>query len=361
MKKLDWYIIRKFLGTFVYSIMLIILIVVVFDISEKINDFIAKKAPLHAIIYDYYFTFIPYFVNLFSALFTFIAVIYFTSKMTNNSEFVAVYASGVSPRRLLIPYIETALLIGILNLYLMNFLIPTVNVTRMAFDRKYIHSEYHNRNSNIHFQTNDSTYFYVMSFDNTSLRPSGYRFSAEYIQPDKGLTKKITAETIYYDTATQQWNLFEYFIRELDTLGEHIQSGHTITMDFPIAPLDFAIDYDDVSTMNYFELRQFIERERLRGSKLLKAYEYEKHTRLSHPFSTIILTLIGFALASKKVRGGLGLHLAVGIAITFVFIVFLQFSRVFALSGVFSTWMAAWLPIVVFGIVAVVLMRVLKN
>ncbi|GHV72636.1 membrane protein [Bacteroidia bacterium] len=353
MKKIDWYIVKKFLGAFVYSIALIILIVVVFDISEKIDNFIEKKAPLNEIIFEYYCNFIPYFVNLFSALFAFIAVIYFTSKMANNSEFVAIYASGISPQRLLISYVGTALLIGIVNLYLMNFLIPNVNVARMDFDRKYIHNAYYNRNSNIHFQANDTTYFYALSFDNNAFRPSGVKFSVEYIHPEKGLTKKISAEAIYYDTATDNWRLYDYFIRELDTLGEHIQAGHEIQMDLPAVPLDFAIDYSDVSTMDYHELKQFIERERLRGSNLLRSYEYEKHMRMSHPFSTLILALIGFSVASKKTRGGLGLHLAIGIAIAFLFIVCLQFSRVFAISNVLPTWVAAWLPIIVFGFLAV--------
>lgn len=356
MKKLDWYLIRTFLGTFVYAMALIIVIVIVFDISERIDDFIEKEAPLRGIIFDYYVNFVPFFVNMFSALFTFIAVVFFTSRMAANSEIVAVLSSGISFRRMLIPYLICAILIGFLNVYLANFLIPSVNKTRIEFERKYVRNPYYNRDRDIHIQYDSTTFYYVENFD--VYTQSGTRFSFEEFSPQGGLVQKISAESARFDSVSNQWSLRNYHVRKLDSLGENVERGLQKIFDFPLRPNDFFRDYYNTATMNRGELKAFIEQEKIRGSSQIKAFQYEERMRFSHPFAALVLTLIGVSFSSRKTRGGTGFHIAIGLMIAFLFILFLQFSRVFATFGSFPVGLAAWFPIFLFGLIALVLLRI---
>ncbi|MCL2028107.1 MAG: LptF/LptG family permease [Bacteroidales bacterium] len=355
MKKLDWYLIRKFLGTFVYSLILIILVVIVFDVSEKINDFIEKNPSLHAIIFDYYVNFIPFFVNMFSALFTFIAVIYFTSRLAANSEFIAMLSAGISFKRLLIPYLICAFLIGLVNVYLSNVTIPKVNRPRIEFQEKYIWNQFYNRDRNIHIQQDSATFIYVENFD--ILGNTGYRFTSQTIDPEDGLLQKISAESARYDSAENIWVLTNYHVRTLDSVGETIEHGFEKRIELALSSADFGRRKEEVSMMTYRELQEFIERERLRGSGRLKEYQYDAMVRFSHPFAALVLTLLAVAISSRKNRGGTGFHLAMGLMIAFTFIFFLQVSRVFATFGSFPVWLAAWFPIIVFGLFALILLR----
>ena len=355
MKKLDWYLIRKFLGTFVYSMILIILIVIVFDVSEKISDFIEKKAPLNAIIFDYYVNFIPFFVNMFSALFTFIAVIFFTSRMAANSEIVAILSSGISFKRLMVPYLLCAVLIGLINVYLSNDLIPKVNRSRIAFEEQYIWNPFFSRDRNIHFQYDSTSFYYVESFD-VHLN-MGFRFTLEEISQEKGLMKKVSAETIRFDSEQEDWVLTNYHVRILDSLGETINHGFEKRLELSIRPGDFFDRREEVSMMTHSDLKAFIEREQLRGSSRIKEYRYDSMVRFSHPFAALVLTLIGVSISSRRSRGGTGFHLAIGLLVAFSFILFLQLSRVFATFGNFPVWLAAWLPIILFGLIALILLR----
>jgi lipopolysaccharide export system permease protein len=356
MKKLDWYLIRKFLGTFVYSMILIILIVIVFDVSEKISDFIERKAPLNAIIFDYYVNFIPFFVNMFSALFTFIAVVFFTSRMAANSEFIAILSSGISFWRFLIPYLICAVLIGVANVYLSNVTIPKVNEPRYAFEEKYVWSPFFNRDRNVHLQYDSTSFYYVETFDASF--NTGYRFTLEEISPEEGLLKKTSAESIRFDSTQNAWILYNFHIRILDSLGEKIEHGYERNLELPIRPDDFTRTRSEVSMMTHRELKAFIEREQLRGSSRINEYKYDSMVRFSHPFAALVLTLIGVSISSRRVRGGTGFHLAMGLLVTFSFILFLQVSRVFATFGSLPVWQAAWLPIFLFGLIALILLRI---
>jgi lipopolysaccharide export system permease protein len=334
---------------------LIILIVIVFDVSEKIGDFISRQAPLNAIIFDYYVNFIPFFVNMFSALFTFVAVLYFTSRMAANSEFIAMLSSGISFKRLLVPYLLCAVLIGVANVYLSNVTIPKVNKPRIAFQEKYVWNQFYSRDRNIHIQYDSITFFYVESFD--VMYNTGYRFTKEIILPEEGLTEKIIAESARFDTTENIWRLSNYHIRILDSLGETIEHGFEKTLELPIRPTDFSTHREEVSTMTHRQLKAFIEREQMRGSSRIKEYRYDSMVRFSHPFAALVLTLIAVSISSRKTRGGTGFHLAMGLMTAFAFIFFLQISRVFATFGSFPVWLAAWLPIIVFGLIALVLLR----
>lgn len=358
MRKLDWYIIKKFLGTFFFSITLILLIVVVFDISEKIDDFIEKDAPFKAIIFDYYLNFIPYFGNLFSPLFTFIAVIFFTSKMAGNTEIISILSSGVSFRRMLLPFMLSATLLGCLSFLLGNFVIPPANTERLAFENTYIKNPYRNRDKNIHMQINPGTFVYLESYN--SIKNIGYKFSLEHFENNQ-LSKKLFSNYIEWDSSNGHWNIHHYFIRELDGLEETVTEGKRLDTLINLHPNDFNIRKNMVETMNYFELNDFIAEERMKGSKNLVYHLIEKHKRMAFPFATIILTLIAVAIASRKVRGGIGLHLGIGLLISFSYILFMQVSTTFATNGDLSPGLAVWIPNLLYiGLAAYLLQKAPK-
>ena len=251
MKLIDRYIIRKFLGTFFFSMALIILIVVVFDISEKIDDFIAKEAPLKAIIFDYYLNFIPFFLNLFSPLFTFIAVIFFTSQMANRTEIVAILSSGVSYRRLLVPYMVAATVIAILSLYLNNFVIPHSTKKQIAFEDIYIRNEFHNNDRNIHKQISPGNYIYLERYSTDE--NIGYKFSIEKFSKGK-LYYKLMADSIKWDSTKSNWSIRKYYIRYINGMDEYIRTGKKIDTSFAFTPAEFGRKDNMVGTMDYFEL-----------------------------------------------------------------------------------------------------------
>jgi len=353
MKKVDIYIIRKFLGTFFLSIALIILIVIAFDVSERIDDFIERRAPLSDIIFRYYFNFIPYFVNLFSPLFTFIAVVYFTSRMAANTEIVAILTGGISYKRMLRPYIIAAIVLAGLNFWLSNFLIPPANKKRLAFEEQYVKRIQRSRGRNIHIQLDPKTFAFVETFsldDNT-----GYRFTLESIDFQDGLKSKLHADIVQWDTLTQSWKLSRCLLRTYDQDKETLVRIPEIDTVLNMTPNDFRIDTYLMDLMNYSQLRNFIKREKIKGSESIVFYEVEQYRRTAFPFATIILTLIGVALSSRKVKGGTGLHLGIGITLSFAYILFMQISTTFSVKASFPPLMAVWTPNVVFAIIAVYL------
>lgn len=355
MKKIDIYIIKKFLGTFFYAISLLIIIVIIFDISEKIDDFIEKKAPLNEIIFSYYLNFIPYFINLFSYLFTFIAVIFFTSKMASNTEIVAILSSGISFRRFLIPYLISALFLAFMSFYLANFLIPVTNQKMLTFEKNFLKNPFHSSNINIHMQINPGTFIYLESYNNFD--NIGYKFSIEKFNNEK-LYFKLKSDRIIWDSISEKWKLKNFYIRTLNGMDEKIIKGKEIDTILNFKPADFTTDIEDIKTMNYTQLRNFINNEKMKGSENIKEYEVEKHKRIAFPFATLVLTLIGVSLSSRKVRGGIGMHLGLGIAITFTFILFMQITTVFATFGGLSPLLAVWLPNIIFGIIGIYLLKI---
>ncbi len=355
MKKLDIYIIKKFLGTFFYAISLLVIVVIVIDITEKIDDFLEKEAPLKDIIFVYYVNFIPYFVNLFLYLFTFIAVIFFTSRMASNSEIVAILSSGVSFRRLLFPYILSAFILSLLSFYLANWLIPQSSEKRRNFINTYVSKLSEDKDRNIHIQLDPQTFLYVDNY-NTS-NNIGYKFSIEKFN-DSGLYYQMHAEQIKWDTLTRSWMIKNYYIRELDGLHEQIFKGARLDTVIDVSPADFIVEENYFELMDYSELRKYINKERKKGANNIQFFEVEKQKRYAYPFATIVLTLIGMALSSRKVKGGIGLHLGFGIAISFAFILFMQISTVFATYGNLSPIIAVWIPNFVFGLLAFYLLKI---
>jgi lipopolysaccharide export system permease protein len=353
-KKIDIYIIKKFLGTFFFSISLLIIVVVIFDISEKIDDFIEKKPALTEIVFSYYMNFIPYFINLFSYLFTFIAVIFFTSKMASGSEIVAILSSGISFWRMLWPYLLASVFLGLMSFYLANFLIPTTNKKMMAFEKVYLKNPYQYRERDVHLQIHPGTFIYMESYNNKS--DIGYKFSLEKFEQNR-LVYKMNADQITWDSISGQWKVKNYFIRTINGDRETLVKGSELDTLINMYPRDFTIIVEDIKTMDYWELRAFIEKEKIKGTSIIKDYLLEKNKRIAFPFATVVLTLIGVSISSRKVRGGIGMHLGLGIAITFSYIMFLQVTTVFSTHGNLSPWMAVWIPNFIFGIVGVFLVR----
>ncbi len=354
LKKLDWYIIRKFLGTFFYAITLIILIVIIFDLSEKIDNFIENKAPLNEILFVYYLNFIPYFINLFSPLFTFIAVIYFTSRLAFNTEIVAILSSGVSFKRLMLPYFISAVFLAFLSIYLSNVLIPNANRLRLDFENTYIRSQRQFRERNIHLQIRPGEFVYLESFNDRI--GMGYKFALERII-DGELEFKLIADRAEWIDSTGTWALRNYYIREINDLQESLTWGSRKDTLINLRPDDFIQNLRDMETMNFRELEAFIENERLKGSENIRFYLVEKHRRIAFPFATLVLTLIGVSLSSRKVRGGIGLHLGMGLLLSFTFILFMQVSTTFATNGNLPAVLAVWIPNIVYAALGVYLLK----
>lgn len=352
--KLDKYIIKQLLATFFLAIALIILIVIVFDISEKIDDFLEKKAPIHDIIFTYYVNFIPYFVNLFGHLFFFISVIFLTSKMASRTEIVAILSAGISFRRFLRPFIVSSILIAILNVYLTNILIPQVNKPRIEFEKTYWRNPYKNQQYNIHIQLDQKTQVYVQNFNN--FNSTGYRFTQETFD-SLGICKKISAQNIVYDSVKKNWTLNDFSIRTINGLHEKLETGDKMVMNLKIKPLDLNINAAKVETMTFSELNSFIKREKERGSKNVNTYLLEKYQRLFNPLAFIVLTLIGVSLSSKKTKGGTGLNLALGITLAFSFIMMMKITSVFSTKGNLPPLISVIIPIIVYALIGIFLLR----
>ena len=353
MNKLDWYIVKKFLGTFFFTLALILLIVIVFDISEKIDDFLESEVTIKSIILEYYLNFIPYFGNLFSPLFIFISVIFFTSKMANDTEIIAIHNSGMSFKRLLKPFMISAIVLGTISFVLGNFIIPSSNSERINFENKYLKNKRYSRAKNIHMQIQHGQYIYMESFNST--RNIGYKFTLENFREGK-LASKLKSDYIQYDTLSNKWTINKYEIREFNDNGETIISGASIDTSLNLSPHDFTKRKSLVETMNIFELNEYIVDEELKGSEQLVYHKIEKHKRVAFPFASIILTLIALAIASRKTRGGIGLHLGIGILIAFTYILFMQVSTTFATNSNLDPALAVWIPNLCYMVLAGILL-----
>jgi len=351
---LDKYIIKKFLGTFFYTLLLIIAIAIVFDLTEKVDDIFEKDIPVGELVRDYYLNFIPYFANLFTHLFVFISVVFFTSKMANQTEIVAILGSGMSFPRLLRPYLFSAALIGSFSFLLSSFVIPRANEGRMGFEYKYLKTNFNRFYSNLHRQVSPGTFIYLESFKQET--GVGFRFTIEDLRKQQ-MQYKLSADYIRWDSVGGKWKLENYVMRKFQGKKESIRKGASLDTTFAFLPGDLALADDDVEMMNFFELNRFIEREELKGSEFVDFYLYEKHRRMASPMANIILTLIAVPLAGRKVRGGVGLHIGIGLGISFAYVMFMQVAFVFATGGGVNPAIAAWIPNACFFVLALILLR----
>ena len=333
---------------------LILLIVIIFDVSEKIDDFLEHELSIKTIIFDYYLNFIPYFGNLFSPLFIFISVIFFTSKMANDSEVIAILNSGMSFSRFLRPFIIASIILGTLSFLLGNFIIPPSNSKRIDFENKYLRNKYYSNKKNIHIQILPNQYIYMQSYN--SKREIGYKFTIEKFNDNK-LISKLKSDYAQYDSINNVWQINNYEIREFKDEKQIIKKGIRMDTTINLHPSEFTKRKSLVETMNFFELNNYIKREEMRGSEQIISHKIEKHKRIAFPFSSIILTLIAVAIASRKIRGGIGMHLGIGIIIAFTYILFMQISTTFAINSNLDPKLSVWIPNFLYVILSLVLLN----
>ena len=343
-KKMDRYIISKFIGTYIYSIILIISISIVFDVNENLAKFTTNHAPLRAIVFDYYANFVPYFANLFSPLFVFIAVIFFTSKLAGNSEIIAMLACGMSFKRLLRPYMISAALISILNFTLGAYVIPKGTVIRHDFESLYKNNKKKTSASNVQLQVGKGVIAYIQQYDDVS--KTGYGFSLDKFE-NKKLVSHMTANVIKYDTISDnryQWRAVNYKIRTLKGMREQIKTGAEIDTMIMMEPMDLVFSKGQQETFTSPELLRYISKQKDRGSSNVVQYEVEYHKRIASCFASFILTIIGASLSARKRKGGMGLYLGIGMALSFSYILLQTVSSTFAINADTPPVLAAWIP-----------------
>lgn len=357
LNRLDRYLIGKFLGTYFFSIILIISIAIVFDYNENIDKFTTNNAPLEGIIFDYYLNFVPYYSNLFSPLFVFISVIFFTSKLAENSEIIAMMSTGMSFERLMRPYMISAALIALLSFCLGAYVIPKGSVTRLNFENIYKKKQRPNFAQNIQMQVDTGVIAFIEHFDGNT--KTGYRFSLDKFE-NKKLVSHLTASSIKYDTLSDEqyhWRITNYTIRDMKGMREYITSGSQLDTLIAMEPSDFLETYNQHEVMTNPELERFIEKQKMRGLGNIKPYEVEYHKRFATPFASFILTTIGLSLSARKRKGGMGLYLGIGLALSASYILFQTISSTLAINADWPPALAIWLPNILFAIIAFYLYR----
>lgn len=350
--RLDRYIIVKFIGTYIYSIILIISIAIVFDVNENLSKFSTYGAPLKAIVFDYYANFVPYFSNLFSPLFVFIAVIFFTSKLAGNSEIIAMLAAGVSFKRLMRPYFLSAAMIALVNYYVGAYIIPHGNIVRQEFEAKYKNNEKITSASHVQLMVGPGIIAYIQQYDNNT--KTGYGFSLDKFEKKK-LVSHMTASTIRYDSISEDrfhWKAQNYKIRTLKGLREEIKSGNVLDTLIQMEPMDLVYSQGQQETLTSDELRQYISKQTERGSSNVVQYEVEFHKRIATSFASFILTVIGVSLSSRKRKGGMGVYLGIGLGLSFSYILLQTISATFAINADTPPILAAWIPNILYAFIA---------
>lgn len=351
-KRLDWYIIKKFIGTYFFSIALIISISIVFDFNENLAKFSQYQAPAKAIIFDYYANFIPYFANLFSPLFVFIAVIFFTSKLAGNSEIIAMLAAGVSFKRLMRPYMISCIMIASLSYYLSAYVIPHGTVIKQNFESMYKNKKRKTAAENVQMQVGKGVIAYIQHYDNNAKR--GYGFSLDKFE-NKRLVSHLTASEIQYDTISDSkyhWQLSHWKIRNMRGLREKITSGVKMDSVILMEPTDLVYSKGQQETFTSPELKEYISKQIGRGSGNVVQYQVEYHKRIASSFASFILTTIGLSLSARKRKGGMGLYLGIGLALSFGYIMLQTVSATFAINADTPPMLAAWIPNIIFAVVA---------
>lgn len=352
-KILDWYIIKKYLGTFAFTLAIFTVIIVIFDVSEKLDDFLRHEAPVSEIVFSYYAGFIPFYLNFLSPLINFIAVIFFTAKMADQTEIVPILSGGVSFKRFLWPYLISSTVVFVVTLIFNLFIIPYTNTLKIDFENVYINPKSDNSKMFTHMQIDANSYIYIENFDNDL--KVGYKFSLEKFQ-GSDLREKLVADKITWDSVKRKWSIENYTVRTVNGLKEKFTTGLKKDTTLDMSPKDFEI-YDNIyQAMSMGELNDRISKEEIRGTGVMVDLKLEKYKRYVYPLSAFVLTLMGVSLSSRKVRGGIGLPLGIGIFLSFAYILFIQFSNMFALKGGLPPLVAVFIPNIIFGALGVYLL-----
>ncbi|MES2418704.1 MAG: LptF/LptG family permease [Bacteroidota bacterium] len=356
LKIIDSFIIGKYLGTFVYTLILFVVIIIIFDLSEKLDDFLENNLSIWEVFSMYYAGSIPYYVNMLSPLINFIAVIFFTAKMADQTEIVPILSGGVSFNRFLRPYFISAFIIFSANLISNLYILPYTNQIKNKFENEIVNKHDPFSKTNIHMKLDSNTFIYIDNFDNKT--NVGYRFSLDKFKGDQ-LQKKLMAETIKWDTLKRKWTLNNYTVRNIDGLKEKMINMNTVAKDttLDMRPDDFSAYGNVFESMTNKELSEKISKEKIRGSGVMSDLLFEQYKRWFQPLSAFVLTLIGVALSSRKVRGGVGLPLGIGIFLSFAYIVFNQFAKMFSTKGGLPPLAAVLLPTIFFAALGFYLLK----
>lgn len=351
LKILDIYILKKFLGTYFFATILILAVISMFDITEKLDSFL--KAPLKETLFDYFLSFLPYFAIQLAPLFTFISVIFFTTKLADHSEIIAMLSSGISFNRLMRPYMIGAAVIAALTFVLSNYLIPPTNQKRLDYTNKYVKNKRVSSGTDIQLMASPGVVVYIGRFENST--KTGYRFSIDKFS-GKELVSRLTAQRVTYDsTRMYHWTVYNYMIRNFDGMNEKVINGSSKDTIIPIEPRDFLISKNDQETLTTPELTDYINKQKQRGVANIKAFEIEKERRYASTAAAFILTLIGLSLSAKKVKGGMGINIGIGLALSFSYILFSSLTSQFAISGATSPLIAMEIPNFVYLLIGLAL------
>lgn len=350
LKLIDWYIIKRFLSTFVFALLLFSLIAIFIDISEKIDDFIRHKPPLKTIIFGYYIYYLPWFFGMFGSIFVFLSCIFFNSKLAQNTEIIAMLSSGMSFTRLLRPYFISAGLLAAIFIVLNTVIIPISDRHRFAFEEVWINGKVESETQNMRVQIEPGTMLHIESFN--YLDSIGYNLSLERIENHK-LVQRIFASRLLWNREKGMWSLENYRRRVFLNGNEYIQSGFSLDTILPIKPTEFIVKSKFISSMTNPELNDYIRAEKLKGSEKVNAYYVELYKRIASPFSFFILTLLAVGVSSRKSRGGTGVHLGLGIFITFTYLLSTQVFNTFGINSVLPPSIAVWTPNILFALIGV--------
>ncbi len=354
MKILDLYILKKYLKTFVFTVGLLVAVICVIDFVEKNDDFIKHSLGFGFVMKHYFLPVIPFYANLLSPITIFIATVFVTARLASHTEIVAMLSSGMSFRRLLLPYCMGALLVGVSVFGLIGWVIPNANKTRVAFEIKYVKNPYTFSGHDVHFKVAPNAFIYLGTYNNSA--NIGYNFALEIIEGTK-LKRKVQADVISWNEKKQMWHIEAQTVRIFNGEKEKLYRRPAIDTTLNLFPKDFASTYRLEETLTNPELDRFIETKIERGADDTALYLVEKYSRISYPFAILILTVMGVIVSARKARGGVGLQIALGFALAFVYLVFVIMSRGFATVGTLPAWLAAWLPTIVFTGIAGVLYR----
>ena len=374
MKLLDKYILKQFLSTFFFVVVILLAVISVIDMTDKMDKF-AKAQLTSGQIFGYYLDFIPWIGSLVTPITIFIATVYVCSRMAGRTEVIAILSAGISFRRMMLPYFMGSLVIAALSFALNGWVIPNSNKSKLAFEVQYLKNKYYYDKQNIHIQVAPDVYLYMKSYNNTN--NTGYQFTLERFQDNK-MIEKLTASRVDWDTAKQKWTLRDWRIHNVQSIFEttsgpeakpgletskrivttdSIKTGSTLDTALVIHPKEFESDYRKYDGMTLNELNKYIKTLRSRGSTGIEVYEVEKYTRYTAPFTIFILVFMGVIVSSRKSRGGTGLQIALGFLLSFIFILFFTLFRTFAENGSMPPQISVWIPNIIFGIISLIMYK----
>jgi lipopolysaccharide export system permease protein len=380
MKLIDKYILKQFLSTFFFVVLILLSVVSIIDMTDKMDKF--AKAGLKGIdILGYYADYLPWIGSLITPITIFIATVYVCARMAGRTEIIAILSSGVSFRRMLVPYFIGAFVVALISFILNGWIIPNSNKSRLAFEVQYLKGKFYYDKRNIHIQVAPDIYLYLQSYNNTS--NTGYHFTMERFDNNK-LVEKFTGNRIEWDSVIQKWHVRDYKIKRVDAIFETTRAkssasrfkgtgkgtkekivngkvleeeGLTIDTALVIHPKEFESDYRKHDGMTMGELDNYINTLKARGSAGVELYQVEKYTRYAYPFTVFILVFMGVIVSSRKSRGGTGVQIAIGFVLSFLFILFFTLFRTFAENGQWPPQISVWVPNIIFGTLSLIMYK----